>query len=396
MKTTSLLTAFALTSALTLTSCTAVQPKTASSQNPEVAALQSLNAHFQRLSTVVDSLSANLSPEEQERAAFFLVSAYSLAIQAYVERGNPGNPMFTEWMDPPRKFGGDNPYTIYSQAPINTEFTYLISGKAGSAIYLGFQNYGYAQGFNIPTQGVSLDEMTLNADGSFELYVGKVRPKGARNFLQISDSDHALIVRQYFNKRVGNIPAKFAIKRADNNGSKGTTYLERLHQTDSMMTDFILGTIEVTTLLRESAFNRYPDKNAEVRKPKYGGALYPTKDNHYEGCWVDLKEGEAMRVHGYLPQNTIYASYVFYDRWYNTPTYPEVNCFRTADEIALNADGSFDLYVSPEKIDHPNWLNTGGLYAGSYSTRYLKNKTAAFPSLEIVKIKDIPSYKPAK
>lgn len=379
---------------LLLTSCfgSPEKAKKAAPQNPLVWALLQANNTFDSLAVSVDSISAPLSEIEQQRAAFFLVSAYSIVMQSYVERGNPATPALTDWMTPPRKFGGDNPYTIYSQAPISDEFTYKLSGKSGNAIYMGVQLYGYADGFNVPTGNLSKKEMKLNPDGSFDVYIGKIRPKGAKNFIEMADTDHAFIVRQYFNRRTGIVPAKLSIARTDDNPSKGTSYLERLEKTNKMMTDYILGTIEVTNLLRENAYNKYADKNAEVRLPRYGGALYPTKNNNYEGCWVALKEGEAMHVHGYLPKNTLYASYVFYDRWYNTPSYPEVNCFRTMNEIALNPDKSFDLYISPEKIDHPNWLNTGGLYEGSYSSRYLESTETVFPTIELVKTADIKPY----
>jgi hypothetical protein len=59
------------------------------------------------------------------------------------------------------------------------------------------------------------------------------------------------------------------------------------------------------------------------------------------------------------------------------------------DEIVLNEDGSFDLYVSPETVNHPNWINTGGLYEGSYSSRYLLSDETRFPEIKVVNIKDI-------
>jgi hypothetical protein len=156
-----------------------------------------------------------------------------------------------------------------------------------------------------------------------------------------------------------------------------------------MMKDYILGAIDVCSILANNALNEYASKDAQVRTPKYGGALYPTRDNKYEGCWVSLKEGEALQLHGFLPEKTLYASYVFYDRWYNTPDYRKFNCFRTKDEIVLNADTSFDLYVSPEKVDHPNWIDTGGVYEGSYSSRYLLSEETRFPEVSVVKISDI-------
>jgi len=358
-------------------------------KNPEIDALNSLHGNLVRLSATVDSLSADLSPIEQERAAFFLVSTYSLVVQSIIERGDPAHPMLTEWMDPPRKFAGDNPYTIYTQVPVNRTYTYRLSGRKGSYIYLGVQLYGEKSGFNLPTGNTSLPQIEFNADDTFDVYIGGTRPAGAKNFLQLSQGDHTFLVRQYFEKREGNIPADLSIARVDSSSVPGPDYLTRIRRANTLLTDYVLGTIDVVALLRENAMNHYPSKNAQVRQPKYGGALYPTKDNRYDGAYVQLQKGQAMRVHGRLPKNTLYASYVFYDRWYNTPTYPQVNCFRTMNEVVLNSDGTFDLYISPEKIDHPNWIDTGGLYEGSYSSRYMLSTETEFPTLEIVSIANI-------
>jgi len=358
-------------------------------ENPEVAALDVLHEKLLRLSATVGSVSANLSPIEQERAAFFLVSTYSLVVQSIIERGDPAHPMLTEWMDPPRKFAGDNPYTIYTQVPVNIAYTYKLSGRKGSYIYLGVQLYGEKSGFNLPTGNTSLRQIEFNADDTFDIYIGVARPAEAKNFLQLSQGDHTFLVRQYFDKRDGNIPADLAIRRVDSSSIPGPDYLTRIRRATTLLTDYVLGTMDVVALLRENAMNRYPSKSAQVREPKYGGALYPTKDNRYEGCYVRLKKGQAMRVHGRLPRDTLYASYVFYDRWYNTPSYPRVNCFRTMNEVVLNSDGTFDLYISPETINHPNWIDTGGLYEGSYSSRYMLSSETEFPTVEIVSIADI-------
>jgi hypothetical protein len=358
-------------------------------KNEYVYELQNISSNFKELSGLVDSISAGMTAIEKERAAFFLASAYSLVMESYVEKGDPAEPALTVWMSPTRKFAGDNPYTIYTQAPVDSNFVYKLSGKMGNAMYFGIQVYGYANGFNLPTANLGLTNIVLNSDKTFEVYLSSVKPENAVNWVKLANRDHAFLVRQYFDDRNQVVPAELKIERIDNNSSPGLPYLKRLEKANAMLKDYILGTIDVCSILANNALNQYPSKDAQVRTPKYGGALYPTKDNRYEGCWVSLKEGKALHLHGFLPENTLYASYVFYDRWYNTPDYRKINCFRTKDEIVLNADGSFDLYVSPEKVDHPNWINTGGLYEGSYSSRYLLSQETRFPVVSVVKISDI-------
>ena len=369
------------------------QPKTATvtyePANEYIGELQKIASTFTKLSLVVDSMSAGLPEVEKERAANFLANAYSLAMECYAEKGDPANPGLTDWMSETRKFGGDNPYTIYTQAPVDSNFVYKLSGEIGNAIYFGVQVYGYAHGFNLPTANFGLNELVKNDDNTFEIYLSAKRPDNAKNWIPLVNGDHAFLVRQYFRERDKIVPAKMKIERVDSSNAAGKPYLQRLEKVNEMLYDYILGTVDVCALLKENALNAYPSKDAQVRAPKYGGALYPTKDNRYEGCWVSLKPGEALHMHGYLPENTLYASYVFYDRWYITPDYRRINSFRTADEIVLNADGSFDLYVSPERIDHPNWINTGGLYEGSYSSRYMMSQATRFPEIRVIKVADI-------
>ena len=357
--------------------------------NEYVGELQKINKTYTAFSATVDSLSEGLSEIEKERAAFFLVSTYSLVMESYVQKGNPAEPGLTVWMSPTRKFAGDNPYTIYTQAPVDSNFVYKLTGKRGNAMYLGFQVYGYANGFNLPTANLAMKDIVLNDDNTFEIYLSAVKPENAKNWVHLANGDHAFIVREYFKERNSVIPAELKIERVDKSTAPGLSYLKRLEKANGMLKDYILGTIDVCSILKENALNQYASKDAQVRAPKYGGALYPTRDNKYDGCWVSLKQGEALHLHGYLPKNTLYASYVFYDRWYNTPDYRKINSYRTMDEIVLNEDGSFDLYVSPETVNHPNWINTGGLYEGSYSSRYLLSDETRFPEIKVVNINDI-------
>ena len=224
------------------------------------------------------------------------------------------------------------------------------------------------------------------------IYISKERPKSVQNWVPIGEGDHCFLIREYFGSRTDIRPCELKIERIDNNTPARpvalTTLHERLENANKMLVDYIAGTLEITSMLRDNALNQYPKPGAQVKQPQYGGSLYPTKDNTYEGFWVSLKPGEAIHLHGRLPK-AFYASYVFYDRWYQTPDYRKINCYRTADELSLNPDGTYDIYISPETINHPNWINTDGLYEGSYSSRYMLSEDKEFPTVEVVKIKDI-------
>jgi hypothetical protein len=360
--------------------------------NPNIIAIDSIIKTYEHYIREVNDMSSGLSDLEKERAASFLTGTYSLVMESYVDKGNPADPGLTEWMTKYRKFAGDNPYTIYTQAPVNVQYEYKLSGKIGNSIYFGLQMYSLKEGFNLPSANIGLNDIKFNTDGTFEIYISKNRPADVQNWVPLAEGDHCFLIRQYFRNRSDIQPAQLKIERTDqniaNNHVPQTTLLERLENARKMLVDYIAGTIEINDILRQNAFNAYPKPGSKILQPKYGGSMYPTKDNVYQGFWVSLKPGQAIHLHG-KPPKALYASYVFYDRWYQTPDYRKINSFRTLDELVLNPDGTYDIYISPEKIDHPNWINTGGLYEGSYSSRYMLSQDREFPTVEVINITDI-------
>jgi hypothetical protein len=351
--------------------------------------LQAIHTTFKTLADTVSKRSDKLSDIERRKAAEFLSGTFDLVMESYVYKGDPAKPDLTVWMTDYRKFAGDNPHTIYTQFPVHKNYTYKLSGRLGNAFYFGIQAYTYKSGFNLTSANLSLPSMEFEDDGTFEVYFSETRPSYAKNWIKLTEGDHAVLLRQYFQGKKNIQAGQFRIVRVDSSRAQVITYEERLKKAEQMITEYIKGTLEVCDLLKSNAFNNYAKPGAEVRMPKYGGALYPTKDNTYDGFWVSLKKGEAVHLHGRLPEKTIYASYVFYDRWYMTPDYKSIRSYLTNSEVTLNADGTYDIYISPEKVNHPNWIDTGGLYEGSYSSRYLLSGSKEFPTVQIVQIKNI-------
>ncbi len=350
--------------------------------------LGKINQTYQEMLSYTDSICSAYSPEEQRSASHFMTSIYSLAMECYVDKGDPAHPDFTTWMHPWRKFGGDNPHTIYRQVPVNEKYSYKVTGKAGTAFYYGLQVYGYAQGFNLATNNISSNSLVLNSDGSFEIYLSRTKPASVKNWIQLLPGDHAFLTREYFHDRNNVVPGTFKVERVDSSTEVVSTYHDRLRNAESKIKEYTLATYEITALLKQNSLNHFPAADAPVKAPKYGGALYPTKDNTYDGFWISLKKGEAIHLHGKKP-DARYVSWVFYNRLYTTPDYLNINSFLTDTEVKYNSDGSYDMYISPEKVNHSNWIDTGGLYEGSFAIRYLLAHSTEMPKLAIVNIADI-------
>ena len=351
------------------------------------ASLNSLYATFGQVAKAVDEASQGRTEYERERAMFSVVSAYSLAEEMWIFKADPARPVFSDWMANGRKTAGDSPYTIYLTAPIHPENTYRLYGKLGQPTYFGIQIYKRVQGFNAPSRNTNLDAIQVNADGSFEIICSRERPEKAANWLPLADQDFLVMTREYrVDPRVQE-PMQVQIECLVSDGTPPPSLAERVEKAASYFKSIVFSTMEILDLLRRGV-NQFAPPDSEIRAPQYGDSLFPTQDTYYDGFVVSLKPGEALKLTGRLPEKWVYTSFVFYDLWYATLNYPEERCFLTGEDLILNPDGTYTIFVSAEDPERPNWIQMGKLHEGLFSYRWMVADSNPKPDVEVVRIAD--------
>ena len=318
---------------------------------------------------------------EVDRAMQFVLSAYDLAVEMWFQKGDPSAPRLTDWERPWRKYGGDNPTTTYLSAPVAPGHSYRLQGDIGNAVYVGVQAYTKGTGFNAPSANIS-DSDLLGAEGPIDLQIGGDQPADGRPWLPLADDDYLVMVRLYHRSPELDTPP-FTIERIDDEPMVARSTADRAAAAEAFFRDEILSTMAVTDTLRAAGVNAYPAPDAPVHRPRYTGALFPTLDNVYDGFFVDLRPGEALRLRG-RPPVARYSSLVFYDRWFNTPDFPEHRCYRTLDELEVDADGTYQVLIGPDDPGHPNWIDTGGLLQGIFAIRCLLPGQRHLPQVQVI------------
>ena len=346
-------------------------------------ALNTLQATFAEVTETVERHTQHLSETEREAAMFAVVAAFSLAQEMWIFKADPARPAFTDWMANGRKTAGDSPYTVYLSTPVSARFSYRLSGVIGQPTYFGLQLYKQVHGFNAQSGVMPLDAIAINPDGSFEVFISKERPAGAANWLPLADDDYILMTREYRYDPVEQTPVSIAIERNDDAPSAAIPLVQRVEKAAAYFKSIVYSTIEIAALLPTNAFAP-PD--AEVRTPKYGDSLFPTKATFYDGFFVSVKPGEAIKMTGRLPEKWTYVSFVFYDRWYASLNYPRVRCYLTGRDLQFNPDGTYTIYMAVEDPGHPNWIQMGDLSEGLFSYRYMLADSNPKPEIEIVRI----------
>lgn len=357
----------------------------AAAAGPELTAAQRLSqALTENIGVVFDQISG-LGTLEQDRALFFVLSAYDLATEMWYQKGDPSAPVLTNWELPWRKFGGDNPTTIYLSAPVSPGLRYRLRGPIGDAVYAGVQVYTKGPGFNAPSANIS-DTALLGTGRDIDLLIGGADPGDGTPWLPLVADDYLVMVRLY-HRDVPGSPPPITIDCLDPAGTElagdALTGDARADRAEAFFREAVLSTISVTDVLRSAGVNRYPPPDAPVKAPRYTGALFPTRDNVYDGFYLRLGPGQALRLRGTAPVARFW-SFVFYDRWFNTPDIPAHRCFLTGADVALDADGRYEVVLGPQNPGHPNWIDTAGLTEGIFAIRYLLLERRDLPVAEVI------------
>ena len=330
---------------------------------------------------LVDREVAGQGPAEAERALFFLLSAYDLATEMWFQKGDPTAPRLTNWERPWRKYGGDNPTTLYLSAPVSPALRYRLCGPVGDAVYTGVQVYTRGPGYNAPSANISDTRLIPGESREIDLLIGGPDPADGTPWLPLADGDYLVMVRLY-HLSPPEAEHRLAVRCLDPSTEHAPSMAQRADNAEAFFRDEIESTLAVTEALRAAGVNGYPPPDAPIHQPRYTGALFPTLDNAYDGFFVRLEPDQALRLRGKPPVARFW-SFVFYDRWFNTPDFPEHRCYLTGADVELSADGSYEVVLGPHDPGHPNWIDTAGLSEGIFAIRCLLPQRRELPTVEV-------------
>lgn len=327
---------------------------------------------------------------ERERAEGYrhLLRLVSVATEMMIEKGDRSRPEFTRWVTPHRKLLGDNPWTIYDSALLNHDMHYVIRGRRGTSLYLGFCVYTTdAQGNRGIASNLDDNEMEFAADGSFELHVSALRPAGAINWLSMNDIANDIMVRQYFSlDQQGEEAASYTIEACPPQSPPPALtedeFVGRLDAAGAFV--FTILNVEATisalaaqatpALLRDGL--TYDKKQGEADGAtidfSYVAKAMPSRAILYSGYWInDLGDDEVILIEG-QPPKARYWSVQFLSRWMESPDFRHFDVFYNQANTRLEADGSFRIVIAHSNPGAANWLDTTGLRSGNVCVRALK------------------------
>lgn len=335
------------------------------------AAWKKLLAAMDEAVTRVYSEEMGLNEVDRAEGMRALAQTFSLAAEIHIEKGNPREPAFTNWMASGRKVLGDNPDARYDSAPVSPDYTYEVYGTLSGCAAQTFTVYGRGPlGWNNVAGELIPEQMDLGPNGEFSLILSKKRPADAKNWIELNDSAHMFLMRQFFNDvPIEKRPRDFEIRRLDAPGGPDVYSEGEFAMRTQAAADFFTIAVDATFGLAQMRSNPANSMEPPAEfNPAIVGIYYPSVYNIYFGGWFDIAEDEALVFEGDELRGG-YAIVHIMNGWLQSIEGPGGNQKLNKSTLKTNSDGSWRAVVAHKDPGMENWLNPHGHMKGHFTLR---------------------------
>jgi hypothetical protein len=334
--------------------------------------------------------------QEMYRMLFSGVSAAYLGLFL----GDPEYPEFSPFINHGYNFFGPNPDTAYSMAAIEDSGIYRISGNRGTGrLVVGQVGSGtFLPGGMEPLgpnlASFDLDELTLGADGSFEVVLSSLRPEGYKgDWWKLDEGATYLQIREVFYDWNKEKSGRFAIERLDRPAIKprlqANEIENRLRKIASWAENWTKNTLPRTNGFAEKG---YVNKVFVQGLSDVGGV----DSQKYVFGNFQLGPEEALVYETEVPNECGYWNIQLTDLSWSAIDPVNRQSSINGHTAVLDGDGKFRAVISAVDPGVPNWLDTAGYADGSLIGRWMECSEFPTPNLKKVKIADIRQYLPAE
>jgi hypothetical protein len=318
----------------------------------------------------------------------YLLEALHAALEIYLWN-DPERPQFVPLTSPTFKWGGDNSDAFYSYAPVRGDLEYRVQGRKGAdTVYLAVCVYGGPDDGRWSTRIVSSlndRDLTLDADGQFEIVVSRTPPSDGRAWLALDDDAVAIVTRDYHVELAAGASSSWEITATPTAPPPPPLTDAQLAARLRATASFLRELLAITPLPPPATPNSIDDV-WKVPDVTYGWAA---RDAHYAMGSFDLRPGDALVLEG-RPPECAYWGVMLWNPFMQTFDYRYQRIGLNGAQAALEPDGSWRVVVAHDDPGVPNWLSTAGHERGVIFFRwFLASGTPATPTARVVPVAEL-------
>lgn len=307
---------------------------------------------------------------------------------------DPRRPVFMPLWNYAFNQGGPNPDYVYSNAEIDPNGTYQISGYRGTSRFVeivqradNFMHMSYDDVDRSPlTATLDLDDLTVDTGGYFSVVVSKERPAGHRgDFWTLDPRARGLLMRRCSCDWNREIDASVSINRLDDSGADMSP--AEISQRFSELAEWVDGTISsdmgmVRWYREHHGIHTFlhSDRVGFTKSGELGGVI---KQAYYDGIF-EIDETEALIVEFEPPTECRYWQILVADDRYATVDWVNRQSSLNDVQARLDTDGKMRAVISKEDPGVPNWLDKADFPWGIIQARF--NHPSNFPDTKVTKV----------
>ncbi|MGE2733027.1 DUF1214 domain-containing protein [Mycolicibacterium vaccae] len=329
----------------------------------------------------------------------FLTQNLGQAFDLALETRDTRYPSLHAFCGPNRKLGGDCADFTYQQAWIDGSSVYRIVGTRGSAPFLNITVQGrrpdradvlHEPFGDLPEANLSGPQLTVAADGSFEIYIGG--PERGPNWLPTTTESRKLFIRQGFDTW-DQVPARMQIERVDMAAPRPLPTAAVMLDAIEWAGDFLTGMMRDwpefpftrggVDAAHPNVFPAVPDSDvADARRGRAAVNMHwrlasdealVIEFGAHDGLWMLTNMGVFFTSMDFLYRPVGY----------------------TPSRTAVDADGRVRVILAHEDPGYHNWMDTQGFERGNVTYRHMLEGEPAVLETRVVKHADLAEVVPA-
>ncbi len=341
---------------------------------------------------VVLADSAPDNPLDRAEGFRYLARLTRAALNSYLEASDTTAPAFRQPVGETIKMGMDNPDNVYLASQINGKYDYKITGTRGTVHYLGFgtQAGGYGKTGSLDTTGyLEAKDLTMDADGNFEIILSNEKPEANVNWLPMTLDTRLVQVRQTRQDHKNEILANVTIERID--GSNLPRPFEP-YRVDNALKSAAFFVHMTSDLFRQwtEEFKQHTNQLPRFNPDK---ALQAGGDPNiaYYHSYFKLEDDEALEIILNPPECDFW-NFQLGNYWLESLDYRYYPVHINPFLAKYNDDGSVRIIVSkkqPSNVNELNWMDTCDRNEGTMCVRWIRAVEHPDPVSKVIKLSDV-------
>jgi len=341
--------------------------------------------------TVRDNTPEGDGPERAEGYRH-LIRLVEFAQASFLDDRDAAHPNVQRCPSKACKIGFDNPDQVYvGIGPISDAYTYRVFGQRGSVDFMGFQVFDNPYG---GPSALDSDDLEVNADGSWELFLGPTPMPG--NWLPTTPSSTQLVIRLTFADWDEELEGSIQVEVV---GGAGATPVAPLEPADFAARVRTLATTLRATpaLFQQLRSDLYPVNAFVDPDPEAFGldnAGLPT--NVVSPAQYDIAPDEALIVES-ADVPVRFRNIQLGNRWLESLDYASRQTSLNGAQSYLDRDGVYRFVLAHADPGVPNWLDVAGHPRGTIFMRWNKPSggDAERPNAYVVPLAELRAHLPA-